>query len=364
MTSGFNANIMFAEDKDISYKMEEVGQLHYVNQDLYLYRVLPQSKSHTLKKRKISLLTKKKAKCEALKRRAKNCLEKNPAFKHLLKGFEFFKNEHFAFALNELKIFHEKFQLDQLPRIDSRPTRDNDVAVVVVTYGTKKEVVDCVNSILDQTSKSHEVIVINNGENDEVIPELISMPVLYIHSPINFFPSLSRNIGAAMTSARIVCFIDDNATVSKNYINCVEDTFQKYNIIGMRGRIVPKNPAKLIDCPEFYDPGLILTPSSFVIDGNTAVIRKVYNQLGGMDPLLFGGEGLDLSYRISQKYGRHAIAYSPDCVIRHDPPNNNKSDIETERYKLMHKYITLKYPKIWDYYKEFEKIDTANRYLT
>ena len=363
-TSGFDSDIMFAEDKDISYKMEEAGELLYVNQDLYLYRVRQQSESHHSKKRKISILTMKKAQYSAIKRRAQDCLKKNTSFKHILKGFEYFKNENFDLAQHELKLFYENFKLDQLPKIDSRLTHNNDVAVVVVTYGTKKQVVDCVKSLLNQTSNTHEVIIINNGDNDDVMTELFSMPVLYVHSPINFFPSLGRNIGAAMTNARLVCFIDDDSIVDKNYIKSVNNIFNKYNIIGMRGRILPKNQDKLMHCPEFYDPGLIITPSSLPIEGNTAFIRDAYNQLGGMDPLLFGGEGLDLSYRISQKYGPYAIAYSPDSLIYHDPSDTKKSKIKAERYKIMHKYLNLKNKNIWKFYQEYEMIDSANRYLS
>lgn len=42
---GFDPRILYAEDKDIIYRMEELGPLAYVDEALYLYRVLEQTQS-------------------------------------------------------------------------------------------------------------------------------------------------------------------------------------------------------------------------------------------------------------------------------------------------------------------------------
>lgn len=45
-TEGFSEDILGAEDKDIIFKMEEVTKLLFVNEILYMYRVLPDSQAH------------------------------------------------------------------------------------------------------------------------------------------------------------------------------------------------------------------------------------------------------------------------------------------------------------------------------
>lgn len=44
-TDGYDAKIVFAQDKDISYKMEEVTELHFVDDILYYHRHLPKNRN-------------------------------------------------------------------------------------------------------------------------------------------------------------------------------------------------------------------------------------------------------------------------------------------------------------------------------
>jgi glycosyltransferase involved in cell wall biosynthesis/SAM-dependent methyltransferase len=67
-TSGYDEDILYAEDKDIIYKMEEVTGLKFVDQCLYLARELPGSQSHDPNKALIGRQSDEKAKMNALRR--------------------------------------------------------------------------------------------------------------------------------------------------------------------------------------------------------------------------------------------------------------------------------------------------------
>jgi len=45
-TKGYDENILYAEDKDLIFKMEEVTRLHFIDEPLYYYRVRRQSQAH------------------------------------------------------------------------------------------------------------------------------------------------------------------------------------------------------------------------------------------------------------------------------------------------------------------------------
>ncbi|MDZ7860061.1 MAG: glycosyltransferase [Candidatus Krumholzibacteriota bacterium] len=49
-TEGYDESIKYAEDKDLFLKMEEVTHLHFINEPLYFYRVLPESQAHGKKR--------------------------------------------------------------------------------------------------------------------------------------------------------------------------------------------------------------------------------------------------------------------------------------------------------------------------
>jgi len=68
-TPGYDEDILYAEDKDISYKMEEVTELKFVDQCLYLARELPNSQSRDPRKASIGRQSMERAKVRALRRR-------------------------------------------------------------------------------------------------------------------------------------------------------------------------------------------------------------------------------------------------------------------------------------------------------
>ena len=68
-TSGLDETMLYAEDQDLIYKLEEVTRPVFINQPLYKYRLIKNSQSHALGKYKLGLLNSIKAQNNALKRR-------------------------------------------------------------------------------------------------------------------------------------------------------------------------------------------------------------------------------------------------------------------------------------------------------
>jgi hypothetical protein len=96
-TSGYDENILFAEDVDIIYKMEEVAGLKFVDKCLYLYRELPDSICHSKSKINVAIMSRVKARINALKRRcAALAASHNKNFEYL-----------FALAVNQARTTHK-----------------------------------------------------------------------------------------------------------------------------------------------------------------------------------------------------------------------------------------------------------------
>ncbi len=68
-TSGFDNEIIYAEDRDIIYKMEEVTCFKFIDKPLYKQRILPDSQSNNPKKRLTGRISDIEAKYNAYKRR-------------------------------------------------------------------------------------------------------------------------------------------------------------------------------------------------------------------------------------------------------------------------------------------------------
>lgn len=68
-TGGLDNEYLFAEDRDLTLKLEEVTVPIFINKILYKYRVLAGSQAHDSEKREVGLVSQIKAKKEALRRR-------------------------------------------------------------------------------------------------------------------------------------------------------------------------------------------------------------------------------------------------------------------------------------------------------
>jgi glycosyltransferase involved in cell wall biosynthesis len=68
-TVGYDERILYAEDRDLIYKMEEVTPFVFVDQVLYKYRQVPGSHTNSPEKRRIGIKNHRLAYCNALRRR-------------------------------------------------------------------------------------------------------------------------------------------------------------------------------------------------------------------------------------------------------------------------------------------------------
>ena len=125
-TSGYDEDILYAEDKDIIYKMEEVTELKFVDQCLYLAREVPDSQSHDPNKTLIGRQLHEKAKMKAQFRRSqlpgkKQCsgtMTANLIARHAL-GFSYLK----AGKYSETQITLEPMLTLLTPMLERGPSQ-------------------------------------------------------------------------------------------------------------------------------------------------------------------------------------------------------------------------------------------------
>lgn len=264
---------------------------------------------------------------------------------------EFYK-EDFSKAERLMSIYSQNINYDLFEKNDKRNIDNPSVSVIVVAYHTNKLLIECLTSLLNQTEKSYEVIVVDNGGNDEVVDELMTLPILYIKCPINFILSEGRNIGVHFARSEIISSLDDDATVPNNYVESILKAFRSYEIVALRGKVHPKTNNDFAELPFDFDLGEIPIPSTIIAEGNSAYSIKHYRALNGMNPLLFGHEGLEFSVRVLSKYGANLTMYWPETIIFHDIDSREKTETKSTRYNLMSKYLVLKFPFVWQYHTD------------
>src|SRR6202008_2421167 len=73
-------------------------------------------------------------------------------------------------------------------------------------------IVECLKSVLNQTVKPHEVIVIDNGSTDDTEARLKPLmdKITYLKVPGSGRPSVPRNVGIKKATGDIIAFQDSD----------------------------------------------------------------------------------------------------------------------------------------------------------
>lgn len=83
-------------------------------------------------------------------------------------------------------------------------------SVVIPLYNKEKYILDCIQSVLNQTLPPSEIIIVNDGSTDASyeIVKSIDSPLIKVIDQENQGPSASRNLGFKLANEELVAFLD------------------------------------------------------------------------------------------------------------------------------------------------------------
>ena len=154
-------------------------------------------------------------------------------------------------------------------------------------------------------------------------------------------PSKNRNNGIKKSKGEILIFLDDDATINKDYLNKIEDFFKEYKEIDIVGgpQLTPKEDnffAKIsgivltsnfgaFKVNKRYKKGKIVldVDETSLTSANLCIKKEVFNKIKGFDVSLYPGEDPELLDR-AKKTGLK-LAYNPEIIIYHKRRSNFSS---------------------------------------
>ncbi|GGF46955.1 glycosyltransferase family A protein [Echinicola rosea] len=174
------------------------------------------------------------------------------------------------------------------------------ISVIIPTYNRAKMLPRAIESVIQQTLKEWELIIIDDGSTDNtksVVDEFLSdKRISYLYQE-NRGVSAARNLGTEKAIGNFFCFLDSDDWVKKEWL---DDFFQKYCsnkqlevIIGgfcvsKDNRIVKNRRAEA----EKYNNTL---PGTYFIKS------ALFKEIGGFDTHLSYGENTELFFRVYQQ---------------------------------------------------------------
>lgn len=147
-----------------------------------------------------------------------------------------------------------------------------DITVVIPTFNRTHLLLETVSSVLNQTRKAHEILIIDNGTERVTASELVQPDrnIRIICAPPNG-TQYARNIGILSANSTWIAFLDDDDLLEPDFIEEVEKAmlFGPSDVIGTDHRkFTPdgvERRTNLDASPPGYWDGV-----SFALDGTTA----------------------------------------------------------------------------------------------
>jgi glycosyltransferase EpsH len=107
------------------------------------------------------------------------------------------------------------------------------ISVIVPVYNVEKYLPTCLNSILNQTFKNFELILVDDGSTDrslEIIEEYARKDNrISVIKQKNQYAGVARNNGLAIAKGKYVMFLDSDDFFAPNMLKCLYKTAEKYN---------------------------------------------------------------------------------------------------------------------------------------
>ena len=194
------------------------------------------------------------------------------------------------------------------------------VAVVLVVWDPQAGLDRCLAGLARSTRRDFQLVVVGNGVDviDQVAAAAQWMSGTVITLADNRGPSYARNLAAKQARGRLVLFLDDDAIPDPEWVGAHVEAHEASEVSAVRGLVLADRKRFLTRLARGYDLGDQPRMAVLNTEGNASVDRKIFLELGGFNPAMFGHEGVELTARIVERYGPDTVRYDPAPIIHHD----------------------------------------------
>ncbi len=222
-----------------------------------------------------------------------------------------------------------------------------EVSVIIPTYKRAHLVERAIRSVLRQTFKSFEILVVDDGSADNtksVVEAIGDERIRYIRHDVNKGLPATRNTGIAAAKGSFIAFLDDDDQWKETKLQRQLEVIREYDAvlcgyISTRNRRNPRYSRTVVDS-EVLRRGNIFAPSGLLARAS------VFDELRFDTELPRGvGEDWDMYIRMSQKYrigylGEPLLVYEDSAQtgrITTEQSNMTISELE-KRMKVLNKH--------------------------
>jgi len=222
------------------------------------------------------------------------------------------------------------------------------VSVIIPNYNHARFVSDAIQSVLDQTYKNFEIIVVDDGSTDnsrEVIAQF-GDKVQCIHQK-NAGLSAARNTGIKASKGSLIGVLDADDMYEPVFLETLVGELQTnpnadgvycgYQFVDEKNELLPQIENRPVPGDGLYNA---LLDGNFFVPESIFLRRHVYDAVGLFDEVLRACEDWDVWLRVTKKF---RIVHSPQILTRHRVLANSMSTdplrMLTARLAVLKKHV-------------------------
>ena len=184
-----------------------------------------------------------------------------------------------------------------------------EVSVIIPSYNCAKYLTDAVDSVLNQTFRDYEVLVIDDGSTDdtEAVMSRYGEPVRYFHQP-NSGVANARNRGINESHGRYVAFLDADDTWRQDKLEAQVTALRKnphYQACYTAFAVVSSDLRPLCITRSRRHGGaledLLLRGNAIATPSTVVLSRSLFEAVGRFDPSLSQCADWDMWVRIARR---------------------------------------------------------------
>ncbi len=200
------------------------------------------------------------------------------------------------------------------------------ISVVVPVYNDPEGIETTLKSLvkLDYPVDKHEIILVNNNSGDETpgvaarfrqrYPDIIKLLQENTRGP-----SAARNRGIRNARGDIICFIDSDMWVKKDWLSKINGCFRSESVdyLGYKVEIVGDGDNIVSEFNKLtgFPAKRYMEECHFAVTAALAVRKEIFAEVGMFDERLFPSEDREFGNRAYAKGCR--LGYSEDIVVYH-----------------------------------------------
>jgi glycosyltransferase involved in cell wall biosynthesis len=195
------------------------------------------------------------------------------------------------------------------------------ISVIIPVYNDKKNITDCIHSVLGQSfpRDRFEIIVVDNNSNDGTAEIIRNFKEIRYHFEGKKGAAASRNSGIAISQGSIIAFTDSDCIVDKNWLTEIDNSIITCDALAGYSDGINKNWIAEVEAEEYEHLMDMIRNNSSMIrmdTRNCAVKKSLLQSLDGFDEKIACSiEDWELSARALA--AGYCIRFNQKMIVHH-----------------------------------------------